>query len=120
MREMSNLVPAGVLLDEMLLVREMSESGEVDVWRLSGAGAVIEPDLPPTEDPLTEREMEVLKLIAQGHSNRQIGERIHLSERTVAKYTSNILDKLHLANRTQAALYAFRKGIANLEPEDPE
>ncbi len=76
-----------------------------------------EPDLPPTEDPLTERELEVLKLIAQGHSNRTIGEQIHLSERTVGKYASNILDKLHLANRTQAALYALRKGIANLEPE---
>lgn len=76
-----------------------------------------EPDLPPTEQPLTEREMEVLKLIAQGYSNREIGERIHLSERTVAKYTSNVLDKLHLANRTQAALYALRKGIASLETE---
>jgi NarL family two-component system response regulator LiaR len=76
-----------------------------------------EPDLPPTEHPLTERELEVLKLIAQGHSNREIGEQIHLSERTVGKYASNILDKLHLANRTQAALYALRKGIADLEPD---
>ena len=76
-----------------------------------------EPDLPPTEDPLTARELEVLKLMAQGHSNRTIGEQIHLSERTVGKYVSNILDKLHLANRTQAALFALRKGIANLEPE---
>ena len=76
-----------------------------------------EPDSPPTEDPLTERELTVLRLIAQGHSNREIGEQIHLSERTVGKYASNILDKLHLANRTQAALYALRKGIADLEPE---
>ncbi len=76
-----------------------------------------EPGLPPTKDPLTERELEVLKLIAQGYSNREIGEQLHLSERTVAKYVGNILDKLHLANRTQAALYALRKGIAGLEPE---
>jgi NarL family two-component system response regulator LiaR len=76
-----------------------------------------EPDLPPTEQPLTERELDVLKLIAQGHSNREIGEQLHLSERTVAKYASNILDKLHLANRTQAALYALRTGIADLEPD---
>jgi NarL family two-component system response regulator LiaR len=74
-----------------------------------------DPDLPPTELPLTERELEVLILIAQGYSNREIGEQLHLSERTVGKYTSNILDKLHLANRTQAALYALRKGIANLD-----
>ena len=76
-----------------------------------------EPDLPPTEDPLTDRELEVLKLMAQGHSNRTISEQIHLSERTVGKYVSSILDKLHLANRTQAALYALRKGIAKLEAE---
>jgi NarL family two-component system response regulator LiaR len=74
-----------------------------------------EPELPPTEEPLTERELEVLKLIAQGHSNREIGEQLHLSERTVGKYASNILDKLHLANRTQAALYALRTGIADLD-----
>jgi len=76
-----------------------------------------EPDLPPTEEPLTERELDVLTLIAQGHSNREIGEQLNLSERTVGKYTSNILDKLHLANRTQAALYALRKGIVNLDAE---
>jgi NarL family two-component system response regulator LiaR len=76
-----------------------------------------EPDLPPTEEPLTERELEVLSLIAQGYSNREIGEQLNLSERTVGKYASNILAKLHLANRTQAALYALRKGIVDLDPE---
>jgi NarL family two-component system response regulator LiaR len=76
-----------------------------------------EPDLPATEEPLTERELDVLKLIAQGYSNREIGEQLCLSERTIGKYASNILDKLHLANRTQAALYALRRGIAHLEPE---
>ena len=76
-----------------------------------------EPELPPTEEPLTERELEVLKLIAQGHSNREIGEQLHLSERTIGKYSSNILDKLHLANRTQAALHALRTGIADLNTE---
>lgn len=76
-----------------------------------------EQELPPTEDPLTERELDVLKLIAQGYSNREIGEQLSLSERTVGKYSSNILDKLHLANRTQAALYALRTGIAHLDDE---
>jgi NarL family two-component system response regulator LiaR len=74
-----------------------------------------QPQLPPTEEPLTERELEVLKLIAQGQTNREIGEQLHLSERTVGKYASSILDKLHLANRTQAALYALRTGIADLD-----
>lgn len=76
-----------------------------------------ERDLPPTEEPLTARELEVLSLIAQGYSNREIAEQLYLSERTVGKYTGNILDKLHLANRTQAALYALRKGIADLDEE---
>ncbi len=72
-------------------------------------------DLPPTRDPLTEREVETLRLIAQGLTNQEIAETLHIHERTVAKYVSSILDKLHLANRTQAALYALRQGWASLE-----
>ncbi len=70
--------------------------------------------LPPTEEPLTEREVEVLRLVAQGLSNDEIAARLVISERTVRTHVSNILDKLHLANRTQAALYALREGIASL------
>ena len=58
----------------------------------------------PTEDPLTEREVEVLKLVAKGRSNQEIAEKLVVSERTVGAHVSNILSKLHLANRTQAAL----------------
>jgi NarL family two-component system response regulator LiaR len=72
-------------------------------------------DLPPTEDPLTERELVVLKLVAQGLTNHEIAERMVISERTAGNHIGNILSKLHLANRTQAALYALREGIANLE-----
>ena len=75
------------------------------------------PSQPLTEEPLTEREVEVLKQVAQGHSNQQIAENLILSERTVRAHVSHILDKLHLANRTQAALYALRKGISDLETE---
>ena len=64
-----------------------------------------------TSEPLTPREMETLRLISSGLSNQEIGKKLYVQERTVAKYVSNILDKLHLANRTQAALYAVRKGI---------
>jgi NarL family two-component system response regulator LiaR len=73
------------------------------------------PDLPPTEEPLTEREVEVLKLIAQGLSNQQIAETLIISDRTARTHVGNILSKLHLANRTQAALYALREGLATLE-----
>jgi NarL family two-component system response regulator LiaR len=72
-------------------------------------------DLPPTEEPLTERELDVLKLVAQGWSNKEIAAELVITERTVGAHVSNILSKLHLANRTQAALYALRAGISDLE-----
>ena len=71
--------------------------------------------LPPTEDPLTDREVEVLRLVAQGLTNQEIAEKLFVGERTVSKHMSNILDKLHLSNRTQAALYALREGLAKLD-----
>lgn len=65
-----------------------------------------------TADPLTPRELDTLRLIARGLSNQEIAKTLTVHERTVAKYVSSVLDKLHLANRTQAALYAIREGIA--------
>lgn len=62
---------------------------------------------------LTEREVEVLSLVARGLSNQEIADRLVVSERTVRKHVSNILAKLQLANRTQATLYALRTGIAD-------
>jgi NarL family two-component system response regulator LiaR len=67
------------------------------------------------QETLTERELEVLRLVAQGLSNTQIAEQLVISERTARTHISNILSKLHLSNRTQAALYALRHGIATLE-----
>jgi NarL family two-component system response regulator LiaR len=60
---------------------------------------------------LTDREMEVLKLIAKGLGNSEIAEQLVISEHTVKGHVSNILSKLHLADRTQAAVYAWREGI---------
>jgi two-component system, NarL family, response regulator LiaR len=71
--------------------------------------------LPPTPDPLTEREVEVLRLIAQGLLNHEIAERLVITDATVRSHVSNILGKLQLASRTQAALYALKKGLASLE-----
>jgi two-component system, NarL family, response regulator LiaR len=69
---------------------------------------------PPTTEPLTPRELEVLQLVAQGHENREIAERLVISEATARTHVSNIMSKLHLASRTQAALYALKEGLASL------
>jgi NarL family two-component system response regulator LiaR len=60
---------------------------------------------------LTKREMEVLHLIAQGRSNAEIGAELFITERTVKAHVSNLLGKLHLSDRTQAAVYAWREGL---------
>jgi two-component system, NarL family, response regulator LiaR len=60
---------------------------------------------------LSEREFEVLRLIAAGYSNSEIAEQLVISGNTVKSHVSNILSKLRLADRTQAAIYAWREGI---------
>ena len=64
---------------------------------------------------LSDRELEVLKLIADGLSNAEISTRLYVSEKTVKSHVSNILGKLHLADRTQAAVYAWREGVVRRE-----
>jgi len=68
----------------------------------------------PETDALTAREVEVLQLVAQGQSNREIAALLAISEATVRTHVSNILSKLNLCSRTQAALYALREGLASL------
>lgn len=75
--------------------------------------------LPSSEDPLTAREMEILKLVAQGLTNQEISDQLYIGDRTVGNHISNILSKLHLANRTQAALYALREGLVSLAQTVP-
>ena len=69
----------------------------------------------PAPEALTERELTVLRLIAQGLSNQEIADQIAVSEPTVRAHVSHILGKLHLASRTQAALYAVRAGLTDAE-----
>lgn len=68
-----------------------------------------------TYETLTRRELEVLNLVAHGLENKEIAEQLVVSEATVRTHVSNILGKLHLASRTQAALYALREGLASLD-----
>jgi DNA-binding NarL/FixJ family response regulator len=65
--------------------------------------------------PLTERELEVIRALAQGKSDRQIAHALGISEKTVNNHTSNIYRKLHLFDRTQAVIYAVREGIIDVE-----
>jgi two-component system, NarL family, response regulator LiaR len=70
---------------------------------------------PLTPDPLTARELDILRLIAQGQNNKEIAGEFVIAEETVKTHVSNILNKLHLASRTQAALYALKEGIASMD-----
>jgi DNA-binding NarL/FixJ family response regulator len=79
------------------------------------AAALMAPD-PTASSPLTAREREVLAEIAQGRSNREIAKTLHLAEKTVKTHVSNVLMKLGVADRTQAALFAVRHGLA--DPHD--
>src|SRR6266498_2162727 len=72
-------------------------------------------DEQPLFTELTERELDVLRLIAKGMTNSQIAEKLVISEYTVKGHVSNILSKLHLADRTQVAVYAWQRGLVNRE-----
>jgi DNA-binding NarL/FixJ family response regulator len=74
---------------------------------------------PGLEDELTEREREVLRLVADGATNREIGSQLFISENTVGFHMKNILAKLHLKNRAQAAAFAIRAGLADDSEPDP-
>ena len=65
--------------------------------------------------PLTDRELEVIRALAQGKSDRQIAQALGISEKTVGNHTSNIYRKLHIFDRTQAVIYAVREGVIDVE-----
>ncbi len=81
-------------------------------------GRIRDPEPAGRVEELTEREVEVLRLVAKGLANREIGKQLFISEPTVRTHVSNILMKLDLPNRTQAALFALREGLAS--PEEPQ
>ena len=109
------------------VLKEVGPGELADVVRKAAAGeAVLHPRVAARvvrelhgarrEEPnafheLSDRELEVLKLIAEGLSNAQIASRLYVSEKTVKSHVSNILGKLHLADRTQAAVFAWRQGV---------
>lgn len=73
----------------------------------------VAPGAPPSGDALTERERDILRLVAQGLSNKEIATRLFLTENTVKTHVRHILEKLQLRSRTEAAAYALRAGLAD-------
>jgi NarL family two-component system response regulator LiaR len=92
------------------LLAEIAQPSESPPAKESRSGDLVE--------PLTEREVEVLKLLAHGLTNQEIADRLVIGVTTVYSHVSNILAKLHLATRTQAALYALRAGYVPLHDAD--
>ena len=102
----------GVSAQELAnIIRDMAD-GEVYVTPTLAAGMLVEMTRGRPYDPLielTDREREILQLVAKGLTNRQIGERLHLAEKTIKHYMTNILGKLHVRSRLDAAMLMTRR-----------
>ncbi|MFW6098032.1 MAG: response regulator [Chloroflexota bacterium] len=127
LQEAVHLGAAGYLLksldsDELFDLIAGVAHGEAAITRTMAArllkGLAAGQDAPThAEDLLTEREVEVLRLVAQGVSNPDIAQELYITVNTVKTHLRNILDKLQVENRTQAATYAVQKGL--ISPFDP-
>lgn len=89
--------------------------GQVQLSPKAMARLVREVNVPGSPEVLTERETDVLRLLARGYSNKEIGRSLDITEKTVKNHVASILSKLGLASRTQAALFAVRTGLAPAE-----
>jgi DNA-binding NarL/FixJ family response regulator len=109
--------PSKRLHDELrrMLQGETPLSGLMATKVLEEFGRSNSPNQTPSEyqEPLTERERQVLALLVEGLSNVEIAERVFLSENTIKKHISNILEKFHLNKRIEAAVYAVREGLVD-------
>ena len=101
--------------DELCASIHAAAAGQVRLAPQAAARLMNEVRAPENPEMLTEREIEVLRLLAQGQANKEIARSLHIAEKTVKTHVSNILAKLGLQSRTQAALYALRVGIASPE-----
>ena len=100
--------------DELCKAIRAAFAGQVQLSRQVALRMVAEHEESQLLESLTERETEVLRLVAQGHSNKEIAQSLVISEKTVKSHVGNILSKLGAASRTQAALIAVRSGITKL------
>jgi DNA-binding NarL/FixJ family response regulator len=102
--------------DELCKAIKAAAAGQVQLSPQAAARLMREVRTPENPQALTERETDVLSLLANGKANKEIALQLHISETTVKTHVSNILTKLGVPSRTQAALYAVRVGLTSLPP----
>jgi DNA-binding NarL/FixJ family response regulator len=98
--------------DELCRAIQAAAAGQVQLSPQAATRLMREVQVPETPEPLTERETDVLRLLARGLANKEIAAALNIGEKTVKTHVSNILTKLGVQSRTQAALYATRVGLA--------
>jgi DNA-binding NarL/FixJ family response regulator len=101
--------------EELRRAIKAAAAGQVQLAPEAAARLLREVRIPETPEALTERETEVLKLLARGQANKQIARSLYIGEKTVKTHVRRILIKLNVRSRTQAALYAARSGLVPLE-----
>ncbi len=104
--------------NELIRAIKAAAAGQVQLSPEAAARLMREVRAPDSPEPLTERETDVLRLLAAGRSNKEIGRGLNISEGTVKTHVSKILAKLDVPSRTQAALYAIRIGLVSVKSED--
>jgi two-component system, NarL family, response regulator LiaR len=104
--------------DALCMAIKAAAAGQVQLTPRAAARLMQAVSAPESPEELTERETEVLRLLAQGQSNKQIARNLQIGEKTVKTHVSNILSKLGVQSRTQATLYAIRIGLVSASPED--
>lgn len=101
--------------DELCRAIRAAAAGKVQLCAEAAERLMREVRAPENPQALTERETEVLRLLASGRANKEIAYELHIGEKTVKTHVSNILAKLDVPSRTQAALYAVRIGLVSLK-----
>lgn len=104
--------------DELVRAIKAAAAGQVQLSPEVAAQLMREVGVPESPEKLTERETEVLRLLAQGKANKEIAAELVIGEKTVKTHVSNILSKLSVSSRTQAALYAVRIGLVSSDELD--
>ncbi len=102
---------------ELLRAIRAASEGQVQLSPKAAARLIREVRIPESPEKLTERETDVLRLVAQGLANKEIARKLDIGEKTVKTHVSNIFSKLHVVSRTQAALYAAGIGLVDISKE---